>query len=112
MEIERKFFYKEGYIELSKYNKVIIKQYYLSYDPEIRIRKKISDSVRTYLTYKGNGDLIRKEVETNVHNELFDEFQSCAIGNIIIKSRYEVPFLGKYLAEVDIYDNEKPIHWF
>ena len=62
MEIERKLLIKE-IPDLTNTVYTEITQGYLSFDPEIRIRK---DSDKYYITQKSNGDIAREEIEKEI----------------------------------------------
>lgn len=109
MEIERKFLVKELPKFLKSKKNVSIEQSYLSFDPEIRIRKWGS---KYFLTVKGNGDISRDEFEIEITKAVYDEFFPKVIGRTILKTRYSIPMYDTvqniaYIAELDIYKNIK-----
>ena len=131
MEIERKFLINAlpDTIELKEYPTRNIEQGYLCTEPVVRVRR---DNDEYYLTYKSKGMMVREEYNLPLTKEAYDSLIKKSDGNIITKTRYEIPekdnltieldlFEGKYaglmLAEVE-FDNENdalayiPPAWF
>lgn len=104
MEIERKFLLNCLPLNIDKFDWCEIEQAYISYDPEIRIRRK---NCSYYLTKKGNGELIRTEIEKEIDDQMYylllDYYKE---NNVIKKKRYYVPLSAKLTAEVDIYEEQ------
>ncbi len=99
MEIERKF--KVKYLpDLSDCKKSEIIQGYLSYEPEIRIRRKGN---KYFITKKSNGTLEREELETEINADTFNILSDLIQDNIISKTRYEKIIADDLIAEIDIY---------
>lgn len=99
MEIERKF--KVNYLpDLSNYPFHEITQMYLSYDLDIRIRKKGN---KYFITKKSNDTIKRYEEEVEIDYQTFDILSTLSVGNIISKTRYLIPIDNSLTAEVDIY---------
>lgn len=72
MEIERKFLMHEMPKHLDIKQNCWIQQGYISTDPEVRIRLKLTSEGITYkLTFKGNGDLGREETEIELTKEQY-----------------------------------------
>ena len=101
MEIERKFLV-EQIPDLAGVKSSKIVQGYISFSPETRIRKK-DDTY--YLTKKGEGMVAREEIEIEVSKKEADAYFERVISNLIEKTRYYIP-LGKYTAELDIYEGK------
>ncbi len=100
VEIERKFLVK--YIpNLDGLKKLYIKQGYISTKPVLRIRQQDEKYV---FTFKGKGDLIRKEIEEEITKQEFDNLFKKIEGNPIIKTRYIVKIDNNLKAELDIYE--------
>jgi len=116
-EIERKFLVKkellpslEGFWD--------IKQGYLSYYPEVRIRHiTYKDGGRSgFLTVKGNGTLVRSEYEYFIDDDEALEMLDLCL-NILTKKRYildrwEVDIFegdldGLILAEIELYSEDE-----
>lgn len=68
MEIERRFLLND-IPYLSRYSSDEIEQGYLSFEPEIRIRKKGS---KFFITMKGEGSLSRTEVEKEIDSTIYE----------------------------------------
>lgn len=117
MEIERKFLLIPktdlNYLEIVK--RYRIKQYYISINPEIRLREKKSFECnkkkvgfncveKHYLTIKSNGDKVRREIEVNINKNIFEENFDKIVGKMISKTRYEI-LHDNFIFEVDEYDN-------
>jgi len=66
---------------------------------EARLRDKVGT---LYFTLKGSGGLIRNELETNIEQEVFDEYWPKTEGKRVEKIRLNKPFEG-YVAEIDVY---------
>ena len=103
MEIARKFLVAS----LPDLNNVIfneLKQAYLSFEPEVRIRS-LDDSL-FYLAEKSTGDLSRSEIEPQINGVTFQILTSLVQGRIISKTRYYVSLNNNITAELDIYHGE------
>ena len=98
MEIERKFLVNE-IPDLIGYESSKIVQGYISFSPEVRIRKRDD---KYYLTKKGEGFIARTEDETELDPKEGEEYFKKVISNLIEKTRYVIP-LDSYVAELDIY---------
>lgn len=107
LEIERKFLVKSGEYKKEAYEKIRIKQGFLSTDPERTVRLRITNET-AFLTIKGkskeNG-LSRFEWEKEIDkNEAEELFKLCKPG-IIDKTRYLVK-VGGFTYEVDEFYGE------
>lgn len=74
LEIERKFLMDGFPIGLDLISEVDIEQGYVSIDPEVRIRKAVDKHTgreEFHITIKGDGDLIRNEIETNISSDFY-----------------------------------------
>lgn len=136
MEIERKYLIDKDLIpfSLSSYPSHIIEQAYLYTSPVVRVRK---EDDKYYMTYKGQGLMVREEYNLPLTNEAYDHLLKKADGNIITKTRYLIPlkenslnkdllieldvfegaFEGLYLAEIEFSSEEDannftPPNWF
>ena len=69
MEIERKFLVKK-IPDLTNLQAIYIEQGYLSFSPEVRIRKK---DEKFYLTVKSDGDIVREEYEIEISQNTYEE---------------------------------------
>lgn len=131
MEIERKFLIdkKNLPMDLERYPHNELEQAYIITEPVLRIRKKNDTYI---LTYKGQGLMKREEVEFPLTKEAYEKLLTKTEGNIITKTRYQIPeetgltieldifsgmFEGLYLAEVEFASEEaanayEPPAWF
>ena len=101
MEIERKFLVREiPNLEGLKCSK--IKQGYISISPEVRVRKK-DDTY--YLTKKGEGMIVREEIEKEISKSEGEKYFSKIISNLIEKNRYYIKH-DEYTIELDIYEGK------
>ena len=98
MEIERKFLVKEiPCLDGVKYSE--IKQGYFSVSPEKRVREKDD---KYYLTEKGEGFLVRTEIEKEIDEKTALKYFDLSKNRIVEKRRYFLPY-GNYTIELDIY---------
>ena len=103
MEIERKFLIKKIPFDLSGYKSRQIEQAYLCTKPVVRIRKSDDEY---YLTYKGAGKIAREEYNLPLNKEAYLHLLEKADGNIITKTRYEIPTDDNLLIELDIFSGK------
>ena len=96
MEIERKFLVNKLPDDLPSYQCLIIEQAYLCTNPVVRIRRQDEDY---YLTYKGEGLMVREEYNLPLNKEAYSHLLSKADGNIISKKRYLLPILKPAFTE-------------
>lgn len=102
MEIERKFLIKKLPYKLKQYPFQEIEQGYLSFAPEVRIRK-LNDTY--FLTVKGDGTISREEYEIEISEYSYDDFKRKVRGKTLIKRRYLIPLYNNLIAELDVYEN-------
>ena len=100
MEIERKFLIKKIPFYLTEYKSREIEQAYLCTNPVVRIRKSDSDY---YLTYKGKGKIAREEYNLPLNKEAYLHLLTKADGNILTKTRYEIPTDDGLMIELDVF---------
>ncbi len=103
MEIERKFLVRALPEDLSRYPSSRIWQAYLSFVPEVRIRKK---DERYFLTEKGEGALARSENEREISAGDFASREAARVSNPIEKNRYCLPLEGGLTAELDVFSGK------
>ena len=103
MEIERKFLIKEipECIDINTCKKRSIEQGYLCTSPVVRVRK---DNEEYYLTYKGKGLMVREEYNLPLTKEAYEKLVKKSEGNIITKTRYEIPEKDGLVIELDIFE--------
>ena len=100
MEIERKYLIHNIPFDLNDYPHREIEQAYLNVDPVIRIRRKDNDY---FLTYKSKGLLAREEYDLPLNAESYAHLLEKADGNILTKTRYEIPLGDHLIIEMDIF---------
>lgn len=103
MEIERKFLINEipGEIVLTACKKREIEQGYLCTEPVVRVRR---DNDEYYLTYKAKGLMVREEYNLPLTKDAYEKLIKKAEGNIITKTRYEIPEKENLTIELDIFE--------
>lgn len=131
MEIERKFLIDPVKLpeNLEEYPHWELEQAYIITEPVLRIRRKKDQYI---LTYKGKGLMTREEAEFSLPQTAYEKLLEKTEGNIITKTRYNIPesdgltieldifhgcFQGLYLAEVEFKDEKSalaylPPAWF
>ena len=100
MEIERKFIVKYLPKDLPAYPSSYIEQYYISFQPEIRLRRMNKEY---FLTIKTGSGLARNEFEFTVSKDTYIRSINLKISNVICKNRYKYNLPDGLIAEVDIY---------
>lgn len=102
MEIEKKFFVKKV-PDLGNCQFYSINQGYISFTPEVRIRKK---EETYFLTFKGDGTQNRDEEEIPIDKKVYDVLLGAIQGKLIEKNRYDIPLYDGLIAELDIYHGD------
>lgn len=100
MEIERKFLVRRLPEDLERCPRRRIEQAYLCTEPVVRVRR---DGNEYYLTYKGEGLLVREEYNLPLTAEAYTHLLAKADGSRIAKDRYRIPWAG-HTIELDIFD--------
>lgn len=103
MEIERKFLIKKSPDNLTSYKARKIEQAYLCTDPVVRVRRDNDDY---YLTYKSRGMIVREEYNLPLTKEAYGHLLAKADGNIITKTRYEIPEKDNLTIELDVFEGK------
>lgn len=108
-EVERKWLIDKNKIPLKLSNAEIleIEQTYISFSPEIRVRKinngeEYTFAVKTNMTVDG---LVRSEMEENITKEEYNSLIKKKEGNTIYKTRYQFFNEGNIYA-IDIFDGK------
>lgn len=101
IEIERKFLV-EYVPNLENVKKHYIRQAYICTTPVLRIRQKDD---KYFFTFKGKGDIQRRELEEEITKEEFDNLLKKIEGQVITKTRYIIPIHNNLKAELDIYED-------
>lgn len=112
MEIERWWVVKEIPKELDlvmvEYKPTVIKQWYITKRPVLRLRIENDDRfifcIKTESVIKTNG-IGKPELETAITKNDFDYLFPLVSTEPIVKSRYHIPF-EDYILEFDIFDKE------
>lgn len=100
-EIERKYLVNVDQLpDLSGCHRRQIEQAYLSDRPTVRVRR---DAQSYYLTYKGDGFLVREEYNLPLTAEAYAHLAAKADGYRISKERFELPLPDGLTAELDIF---------
>ena len=105
-EIERKFLVKDMPSIANNNESYLIEQYYISTNPEIRLRmvqNLNNNQVNYYMTQKSDGTKVREEIETEVDKSFYINNQEKMIGHVIRKTRTRIPLENKLIAELDVY---------
>lgn len=109
IEIEKKWLIDKNKIPLELSNAEVfeIEQTYISFSPEIRVRKinngeEYSFAVKTSMTADG---LERKELEENITEEEYNSLIKKKEGNTIYKTRYQFLYEGNIYA-IDIFEGQ------
>ena len=106
LEIERKFLINGFPIGLELISEVDIEQGYLSFDPELRIRKavdKYTGKEEFWMTLKGEGDLTRNEIETPISSDFY--YDTADFLDVrMIQKEYRKYKLGPWKLEVSLVD--------
>lgn len=103
MEIERKFLIKKLPDNVTSYKARKIEQAYLCTDPVVRVRRDNDDY---YLTYKSKGMIVREEYNLPLTKEAYGHLLAKADGNIITKTRYEIPEKDNLTIELDVFEGK------
>ena len=103
MEIERKFLIKKLPDNLTSYKARKIEQAYLCTDPVVRVRR---DNDVYYLTYKSKGMIVSEEYNLPLTKEAYGHLLAKADGNIITKTRYEIPEKDNLTIELDVFEGK------
>lgn len=106
LEIERKFLVQGFPKDLELLREVEIEQGYLSILPEVRIHKAVEkESGKTdfRLTVKGDGDLVRTELKTDISETFFWESVKL-LGKRMIRKNFREYRFGELVLEVSHVD--------
>lgn len=100
LEIERKFLVNAIPFALDDFKCREIEQAYLCTEPVVRIRKSDDEY---YLTYKSKGMISREEYNLPLTKEAYEHLLTKADGNILTKTRYEIPDKDNLIIEFDVF---------
>lgn len=101
MEIERKFLVKKS-PDVSGVHGASVKQWYVSLEPQVRVRLIDGEYI---LTEKSGKGLSRTEVESTVSAERAAALLEGCDKKPVEKTRYRIP-VGSFTAEYDVYGGE------
>jgi CYTH domain-containing protein len=107
MEIERKYLIHTLPEGIESYPRHKIAQGYLCTHPVVRIRRSDDEY---YLTYKGDGLMIREEYNLPLTAEAYEHLLPKADGILITKTRYLIPLAADsgvdrpLTAELDVFE--------
>lgn len=114
LEIERKFLIQDYPVGLELIREATIEQGYLDTDPELRIHKATDLATGKSdfrLTAKGEGDLTRTELKTDI-NEVFYYDAIALLDLDMIQKDYKEYRLGQWVLEVSHVDPGTPNAFF
>ena len=103
MEIERKYLVANLPENLKQYENKKIAQGYLCTNPVVRIRRSNDEY---YLTYKGQGLMVREEYNLPLTREAYDHLLEKIDGLLIAKTRYLIPLWDGLTAELDVFEGD------
>lgn len=106
LEIERKFMMDGFPFGLDIISEVEIEQGYISTEPEVRVRKAVdkkTGKTECRITIKGDGDLTRTEIETEIDEGFFYDVVDF-LGVTTITKDYKKYKLGEWKLEVACVD--------
>lgn len=103
MEIERKYLIQEIPEHLPVTRTREIEQGYLNTDPVVRIRR---DNERFELTCKSRGLMVREEYTIPLTREAYEHLCTKIDGQLIRKTRKEIPLTDSLTAELDIFHDQ------
>ncbi len=106
LEIERKFLMDGFPIGLDIISEVEIEQGYISTKPEVRVRKAVDKKTgkeQFRMTVKGDGELTRTEIETNITEDFYYDAVDF-MGVTMIQKDYKKYRLGEWKLEVSHVD--------
>jgi len=111
LEIEKKWVIAKDEIpyDLSNMERFEITQTYISYSPEVRVRKIVNDGITYYTTttkeYVNDKGIVRKESESYITQQEYEEALENKLGNTIYKTRYQIEIDGHIYA-FDIFNGD------
>ena len=117
LELERKFLVKPEYVNEIKRNSIqrqYIKQTYLSFDPELRVRKIINavdNTIKYTLTAKRNKEIGKIEKEFEIKLSTYLDLYKNKESEDLYKTRYIIPLahclseesMNGLVGEMDVY---------
>lgn len=104
MEIERKWILKEVPTNLPLVRHSQVEQFYVSINPEVRLRHNPESSEPYRITIKGEGTLSREEIETKISENFYNKLKDF-VGREPIQKDYSIFNCGGYPLAVSVVDN-------
>lgn len=104
MEIERKWILKRVPTEFKLVRNSQVEQFYVSTNPEVRLRYNPASSEPFRITVKGEGTLSREEIETEISEDFYNQLKDF-VNKPPIKKDYSIFNCGGYPLAVSIVDN-------
>lgn len=101
-EIERKFLVRDGAWKASVHEAIRLRQAYIASMPDRNVRVRLANDEIATITIKLGRALTRDEFEYAITVPDARELLGAAIGHIIEKTRYKVPYRG-FVWEVDVF---------
>ncbi|MDF7801241.1 CYTH domain-containing protein [Pontiellaceae bacterium B1224] len=103
-EIERKFILKELPDSMGEEPVAVLQGYITEPDDsvEVRLRQKGSTYILTCKTGQG---MTREEQESEIGEDLFQQFWPLTVGRRVCKVRYKVALPNALMAEIDIFED-------
>lgn len=103
LEIERKFLIKDkAALNLTGLQCYEIKQWYISFEPVVRVRIRDNEA---FLTIKGKGAVSKLEVENSIPMADAVSLLSLKKGSEVTKKRYIYP-MGNFKWEIDVFEGD------
>ena len=104
MEIERKWILQRVPTEFRLVRNTQMEQFYLSTNPEVRLRHNPASNEPFRITVKGEGTLSREEIETKVSENFYNKLKDF-VGKPPITKDYSIFNCGGYPLAVSVVDD-------
>lgn len=104
MEIERKWILQKVPTEFRLVRNSQIEQFYVSTNPEVRLRHNPASNEPFRITVKGEGTLTREEIETKVSENFYNQLKDF-VGKPPITKDYSIFNCGGYPLAVSVVDD-------
>lgn len=104
MEIERKWILQKVPTEFRLVRNTQMEQFYVSTNPEVRLRHNPASNEPFRITVKGEGTLSREEIETKVSENFYNKLKDF-VGKPPITKDYSIFNCGGYPLAVSVVDN-------
>lgn len=104
MEIERKWILQRVPTEFRLVRNTQMEQFYVSTNPEVRLRHNPASNEPFRITVKGEGTLTREEIETKVSENFYNQLKDF-VGKPPITKDYSIFNCGGYPLAVSVVDD-------